>query len=79
MDRKPKASDVTDTLMDIGKSTARSFVRLVGIILASGVAGTVVGAGVCLWYGLPLGFALVGGVIGIVLALVVLYAALDAF
>ena len=78
MGRKSQTSDLTDALLDIGKHTARSLARLIGIILASGIAGTVAGAGVCLWYGAPLAFSLAGGVLGVVIALVVLYAVTDA-
>ena len=79
MDRKPKGSEITDVLKDVGKQTALGLVRFVGIILASGIVGTIVGAGACLWYGAPLMFSLVGGVIGILLALVALYVSLDAW
>ena len=79
MVEKPTGSGITDALKEIGRDTALGLFRLVGIILASGIAGTVIVAGVCLWYGAPLGFALVGGVLGIVLALVVLYAVADTW
>ena len=79
MSQKTWMSDIADILKDLGKSTALGLFRIVGIILASGIVGTIAGAGVCLWYGAPLVFALAGGVLGIVIALVVLYARLDAF
>ena len=77
--RKSAAGEIGAFFADMAKDTARSLARLIGIILASGIAGTVIGAGVCLWYGAPLGFALVGGLLRVVLALVVLYAAADTF
>ena len=79
MVRKSKASGVTAALKDLGRNTALGLFRLVGIILASGIVGTIAGAGVCLWYGAPMVFSLAGGVLGIVLALIVLYALLDAW
>lgn len=79
MDFKIGNFGIVDALKDIGKHTALGLARLVGIILASGIVGTGVGAVACLWYGAPLGFALAGGVVGIVLALVVLYAVLDTY
>lgn len=79
MSQKTWMSDIADILKDLGKSTALGLFRIVGIILASGIVGTVGGAALCLWYGAPLGFALVGGVLGIVIALVVLYALLDTW
>lgn len=79
MSQKPWVSEIADVVKDVGKSTALGLFRIVGIILASGIVGTIAGAGVCLWYGAPLVFALAGGVVGIVVALVVLYALLDAW
>lgn len=77
--RKTAVEEIGAVFADMAKETGRSLARLIGIILASGIAGTVIGAGFCLWYGAPLGFALLGGLLGIVLALVVLYAAADTF
>ncbi|MEQ8923906.1 MAG: hypothetical protein RIE60_24175 [Roseovarius sp.] len=79
MSQKPWVSEITDAMKDVGKNTALGLFRIVGIILASGIVGTIGGALVCLWYGAPLGFALAGGVLGIVIALVVLYALLDTW
>jgi hypothetical protein len=79
MSRRTATSEITDALKDIGKSAATGLFRLVGIILASGIVGTVAGGVLCLWYGAPLGFALVGGAIGIAIALVVLYAVTDTW
>lgn len=76
---KRGGSQITEALKEIGRDTALGLFRIVGIILASGIAGTVVGAGVCLWYGAPMGLALLGGLAGIVLALVVLYAMADTW
>lgn len=54
--------------------------RLVGIILASGIAGGVIGGGVALYQGAPILIgATIGAVIGIVLALVVLFMAHDTW
>lgn len=77
--RNTAAGEVGKLVTDMAKDTALGLAHIVGVILASGVAGTILGAGACLWYGAPFGLALVGGVLGIVLALIVLYAAYDAF
>ncbi|WP_413720175.1 hypothetical protein [Silicimonas sp. MF1-12-2] len=79
MDKQSGTSEIVDTIKELGKDTALGLFRLVGVVLASGIAGTVIGAGFCLWYGAPIGLALVGGLLGIVLALVVLYAVYDAW
>ena len=79
MSRRTATSEITDAIKDIGKSTALGLFRIVGIILASGIVGTIAGGVLCLWYGAPLGFALVGGAIGIAIALVLLYAVTDTW
>ena len=79
MSRRTATSEITDALKDIGKSTALGLFRIVGIILASGVVGTIPGGVLCLWYGAPLGLALAGGALGIVIAIVLLYAVTDTW
>lgn len=54
--------------------------RAIGVILAGGIAGGILGGGIGLFYGAPLALSAgAGAVVGVALALVILYMILDAW